>query len=93
MSDWNLSRRTFLKATGTLGTAAAVGVGGSKLLKHGAAAQAVAAQGGEELKRSICDMCCIGYCGIEVFVEDGRATRFQQYTDTAQVRDAMSANV
>lgn len=26
-------------------------------------------------------------------VEDGRATRFQQYTDTAQVRDAMSENV
>jgi anaerobic selenocysteine-containing dehydrogenase len=37
--------------------------------------------GGEEIRRSICDMCCIGRCGIEVFVKDGRATRVQPFKD------------
>jgi anaerobic selenocysteine-containing dehydrogenase len=39
------------------------------------------AAGGEEIRRSICDMCCIGRCGIEVFVKDGRATRVRPFKD------------
>jgi anaerobic selenocysteine-containing dehydrogenase len=39
------------------------------------------AAGGEEIRRSICDMCCLGRCGIEVFVKDGRATRVQPFKD------------
>jgi anaerobic selenocysteine-containing dehydrogenase len=74
-----LSRRTFLKATGALGaTAVAVG-GGARLLTMPSALAAAAA--GEEMKHSICDMCCIGYCGLEVMVQDGRATRTQPWAD------------
>jgi anaerobic selenocysteine-containing dehydrogenase len=36
---------------------------------------------GEEIRRSICDMCCLGRCGIEVFVKNGRATRVQPFKD------------
>jgi anaerobic selenocysteine-containing dehydrogenase len=82
MSDWKLSRRTFLKATGALGAAAAVGVGGHSLLQKVSVANAQAqAATGEEIKNSICDMCCIGYCGIQVLVKDGRATRVQSWAD------------
>jgi anaerobic selenocysteine-containing dehydrogenase len=74
-----LGRRTFLKATGVLGAAAA-GAG----LKPGLPNVGVAdtkATGGGEIRRSICDMCCLGRCGIEVFVKDGRATRVQPFKD------------
>lgn len=81
MSDWKLSRRTFLKATGALGAVAVAGVGGHKLLKSGSVALAQTAASGEEGKYSICDMCAIGYCGIQVMVKDGRATRVQNWAD------------
>ena len=74
-----LGRRTFLKATGVLGAAAA-GAG----LKPGLPNVGVAdtkATGGGEIRRSICDMCCLGRCGIEVFVKGGRATRVQPFKD------------
>ena len=74
-----LGRRTFLKATGALGAAAA----GADLLPglSSVAAVETEAAGMEEIRRSICDMCCIGRCGIEVFVKDGRATRVQPFKD------------
>ena len=74
-----LGRRTFLKATGVLGAAAA-GAG----LKPGLPNVGVAdtkATGGGEIRRSICDMCCLGRCGIEVIVKDGRATRVRPFKD------------
>jgi len=74
-----LGRRTFLKAAGALGAAAAVPGRLSGLLS--APAIGAEARGGEEIRRSICDMCCIGRCGIEVFVKDGRATRVQPFKD------------
>ena len=74
-----LGRRNFLKATGVLGAAAA----GASLKPGPPNARAVDAKatGGEEIRRSICDMCCIGRCGIEVFVKNGRATRVQPFKD------------
>lgn len=82
MTDLKLSRRTFLKATGALGALAAMGVGGDRLLRSQPVTKALtAAPEGEEVKHSICDMCCIGYCGIEVFVKDGKATRVQPWAD------------
>ncbi len=74
-----LGRRTFLKATGALGAAAA-GAGLRPGLLNVRAMDTEAA-GEEEIRRSICDMCCIGRCGIEVFVNDGRATRVQPFKD------------
>jgi anaerobic selenocysteine-containing dehydrogenase len=77
---FSLSRRTFLKATGALGVTAVAVKGGSRLL---ATSQSVLAEAAvnEEIVSSICDMCCIGYCGIEVSVQDGRATRVQSWAD------------
>ena len=40
MSDWSLSRRTFLKATGALGAVGAVGAGRHVLLHNGRGARA-----------------------------------------------------
>jgi len=74
-----LGRRTFLKGTGALGAAAA-GAGFLPGLLN-ARAMATKAAGGEEIRRSICDMCCLGRCGIEVFVKEGRATRVQPFKD------------
>jgi anaerobic selenocysteine-containing dehydrogenase len=69
-----VGRRTFLKATGALGVAAGTalrpGLPNVRSMDVGSA-------GGEEIRHSICDMCCLGRCGIEVFVKNGRATRVQ----------------
>jgi anaerobic selenocysteine-containing dehydrogenase len=77
MPGRRLGRRTFLKATGALGAAAAGA--GFRPGPVNVRAMETAAAGGEEIRRSICDMCCIGRCGIEVFVKDGRATRVQPF--------------
>ncbi len=77
--DCRLGRRTFLKAAGAL-SAAAASAGFRPALLNVRAMNTEAA-GGEEIRRSICDMCCIGRCGIEVFVKDGRATRVQPFKD------------
>jgi anaerobic selenocysteine-containing dehydrogenase len=73
-----LGRRTFLKATGALGAAA-----GANLRRGPASIRATDAEaaGGEEIRRSICDMCCIGRCGIEVLVKDGHAMRVQPFKE------------
>ena len=76
--DWRLGRRTFLKATGALG--AALALQGGTLLDPFVTPVA-AAESGEEIRRGICDMCCIGYCGIEALVKDGRITRVQPWAD------------
>ena len=74
-----LGRRTFLKATAALGAAAAgAGIGPGRPEVSAMDAEAAA---GEEIRRSICDMCCIGRCGIEVLVKDGRATRVRPFKD------------
>ncbi|MBN2243931.1 MAG: molybdopterin-dependent oxidoreductase [Acidobacteria bacterium] len=72
-----LDRRTFLKASGVLGAAGAGLLPGASTVR--AAETEIAA--GEEIRRSICDMCCIGRCGIEVLVKEGRATRVQPFRD------------
>jgi len=74
-----LGRRTFLKATGVLGVTA-TGAGLKPGLPNVGVADTKATSGGE-IRRSICDMCCLGRCGIEVFVKDGRATRVQPFKD------------
>jgi anaerobic selenocysteine-containing dehydrogenase len=68
-----------LKATGAMGAAAA----GAGLLPGLSNVHAMDMEpaDGEEIRRSICDMCCLGRCGIEVFVKDGRATRVQPFRD------------
>jgi anaerobic selenocysteine-containing dehydrogenase len=72
-----VGRRTFLKTTGAMGAAAA----GASLRPGLPNARAVVSKpaGGEEIRRSICDMCCLGRCGIEIFVKDGRATRVRPF--------------
>jgi len=72
-----LGRRTFLKATGALG-AAATGAGLRSGLPNVGAID-TKAESKEEIRRSICDMCCLGRCGIEVFVKDNRATRVRPF--------------
>jgi len=72
-----LDRRTFLKTSGMLGAA---GTGLLPVLPNVRAMENESA-GGEEIRYSICDMCCIGRCGIEVLVKDGRATRVQPFKD------------
>ena len=88
VSDLSLTRRTFLKATGALGAATFIleeSQVGFLSKNRGLVALAQAeGQGGEEIKRSICDMCCIGYCGMDVFVENGRATRVQPWAGYPQ---------
>ena len=71
-----VGRRTFLKATGALTAAAGFkpGLPSVRAMDAGPAA-------GEEIRRSICDMCALGRCGIEVFVKDGRATRVRPFKD------------
>ncbi len=87
VTDMALSRRTFLKATGALGAATFVleesQVG---FLSKGGGLRAQAqgeAQSGEEIKSTICDMCCIGNCGMEVLLQNGRATRVQPWSGYA----------
>ena len=71
-----LGRRTFLKTAGALGAA----VGADFLPEPGDFRGSDAeSPGTEEVRRSICDMCCIGRCGIEVLVKDGRATRVRPF--------------
>jgi anaerobic selenocysteine-containing dehydrogenase len=71
-----VDRRTFLKATGALTAGAGLLPGLSKVRAMDAEAAV-----GEEVRRSICDMCCIGRCGVEVLVKDGRATRVRPFKD------------
>ena len=75
--DRKLDRRTFLKTSGMLGAA---GMGVLPGLLHARAIETESIVG-EEIRHSICDMCCIGRCGIEVLVKDGRATRVQPFND------------
>ncbi len=77
--DGRISRRNFFKTTGAL-SAAAVNAGALPRRLH-AGAMGVEVPSGEEIRRSICDMCAIGRCGIEVLVKDGRATRVQPFED------------
>ena len=72
-----LDRRTFLKTSGMLGAAGMSVLPGLSNVRAMENEIAV----GEEIRRSICDMCCIGRCGIEVLVKDGRATRVQPFKD------------
>jgi anaerobic selenocysteine-containing dehydrogenase len=74
-----LGRRTFLKATGAMGAAAGAGFLPGPVANVRTTDMQTA--GGEEIRQSICDMCCIGRCGIEVLVKDGRATRVQPFKD------------
>ena len=76
VSDFRLSRRTFLKATGAMG--AAIASGAPRLIPRVGLVHAQEAEG-PTIERSICDMCCIGYCGIECYVESGRITRVQPW--------------
>jgi anaerobic selenocysteine-containing dehydrogenase len=74
-----LGRRTFLKTTGALGVAAA---GASHSYgQPDVHTPATEPEEAEEIRRSICDMCALGRCGIEVFVKDGRATRVRPCKD------------
>jgi anaerobic selenocysteine-containing dehydrogenase len=75
----SVGRRTFLKATGALGVAAAQ-AGLAPGVPHARAVGTEPVEG-EEIRRSICDMCCLGRCGVEVFVKDGRATRVQPFRE------------
>jgi anaerobic selenocysteine-containing dehydrogenase len=74
-----VGRRAFLKATGALSVAAA----STSLTPASPNVRAIDPEPsvGEEIRRSICDMCCLGRCGVEVFVKDGRATRVQPFRD------------
>ena len=73
-----LGRRTFLKTAGALGAAAGAGRLPGLFNVHAMETDVAA---GEEIRHSICDMCCIGRCGIEVLVKDGRATRVRPFKD------------
>jgi anaerobic dimethyl sulfoxide reductase subunit A len=83
MSDWKLSRRTFLKATGALGAATAAGVGGSKLLKNGSWAKAAAAPEEEKTYKAVCPSLalCTACCPLLVTVKDGRITHVMNHPD------------
>jgi anaerobic selenocysteine-containing dehydrogenase len=72
-------RRTFFKATGALG----ISIAGVRRLPGMPEAGAADAEksGEEDIRHSICDMCCIGRCGVEVLVKSGRATRVQPFKD------------
>jgi anaerobic selenocysteine-containing dehydrogenase len=74
-----VGRRTFLKTTAALG-AVATSAGFRPGLPNPRAMETEVAPG-EEIRRSICDMCALGRCGIEVFVKDGRATRVRPFED------------
>lgn len=75
-----LNRRTFLKAAGALGASAAVGVGGSPLLKKGEqCVNAQAAESDETLIPTWCGMCGPGrnHCYVTCHVKDGRFERVE----------------
>jgi anaerobic selenocysteine-containing dehydrogenase len=72
-SDWNLSRRTFLKATGALGAATAFVGASPSLLKNEALAAAESAQVEEQLIPTFCAMCGPSSgCGILAKVVNGK---------------------
>lgn len=72
-SDWKLSRRTFLKATGALGTAVAIQGAAPSLLKSQAVAAAQEAGAAEQLIPTFCAMCGPSSgCGILAKVVDGK---------------------
>ncbi len=82
-SRTSLGRRAFLKGTGALGLVVA-GAGGvtQALAQQQAVPAAQAGQAAQEVPtNSICDMCCTGYCGIQVMVKDGVATRTQPWAE------------
>jgi anaerobic selenocysteine-containing dehydrogenase len=79
LPDRKVSRRSFFKATGALG-AAAVSIPALPDLLIADSVESEATSG-EEIRRSICDMCTLGRCGIEVLVSNGRATRVQPFKD------------
>ncbi len=76
-SQTSFDRRTFLKATGALGVVVAGAASASQALT--AHAVPVLADGAEELKYTICDMCCTGNCGHQVSVKDGVAIRTESW--------------
>jgi anaerobic selenocysteine-containing dehydrogenase len=72
-SDIRLSRRTFLKATGALGAAAAIQGAAPSLLKNQALAAAPSAQAEEQLIPTFCAMCGPSSgCGILAKVVNGK---------------------
>jgi anaerobic selenocysteine-containing dehydrogenase len=78
-SRTGIGRRTFLKGMGALGLVAAGAGSVTEVL--GQATTPTAPAGKEVPANSICDMCCTGYCGIQVMVKDGVATRTQPWAD------------
>jgi anaerobic selenocysteine-containing dehydrogenase len=71
-----VGRRAFLKASGALAAAAGLTPGLPNVRERDAEIAS-----GEEIRRSICDMCSLGRCGIEVLVKDGRAARVRPFKD------------
>ncbi len=72
----SVGRRTFLKSAGALTVTA-----GLKPAFPGVQTTYPEPAVGEEIRRSICDMCALGRCGIEVFVKDRQATRVRPFKD------------
>jgi anaerobic dimethyl sulfoxide reductase subunit A len=83
MSDWKLSRRTFLKATGALGATATVGGCGRKLLENEPVATAGTAQAEAVTYKSACPSLalCTAVCPLTVTVQDGRITHVMNRPD------------
>jgi formate dehydrogenase major subunit len=67
----SIDRRTFLKRTGIAagGTAVAIGLP-ARMMRRADAANAAAADGDAEIKRSVCTHCSVG-CGIVAEVQNG----------------------
>lgn len=84
MSDWKLSRRAFLKATGALGAATAIVGGGSSLLKNASVAEAAAQAQGQDVQLipTFCAMCGPSSgCGINAKVVDGKFVGIEPFPE------------
>jgi anaerobic selenocysteine-containing dehydrogenase len=83
IAGWKLSRRTFLKATGALGAATALGVGGPALLKKAdRVAEAQSTTGEETLIPTFCAMCGPSSgCGIMAKVVDGKFVGIEPFPE------------
>jgi anaerobic dimethyl sulfoxide reductase subunit A len=82
--SWTLSRRTFLKATGALGTATALGTANATLLEANQAWAAQASTAGEaQVFKGVCPSLslCEASCPLMVTVQGGRITHIENHPD------------
>lgn len=76
-----MKRRSFLKATGAIGGAAALGTGGGLMVKDAMSPKNVLAEATEsyEIYRSCCPLECL-HCSLTAYVKDGKVERIEPTT-------------